>query len=408
MTVLIKKLLLLTIILTIILCSCGKENDNNKDNRQPSEAPQQEDIDPLKGQIDNMTLDEKIGQMVIVGLDGYEIDELTQDMIKQYKVGGFILFKRNIKDAYQTLTLINSLKEANKENKIPLFVAADEEGGSVSRMPDEFIKLPTSRAIGKIDSEDLAFEIGNIIGQQLKSLGFNMNFAPVLDIDSNPNNPVIGNRSFGPNEDMVSRLGIAAMNGIQSHVISTVKHFPGHGDTSVDSHIGLPMVNHDIDRLNNFELVPFAKAIKEGTDGVMIAHILLPAIDEVYPATLSKKVISDILRAEMKFDGIVITDDMTMGAIIENYDIGDAAVKSVLAGTDIVLVCHGYENQMKVIESLKSAVSNGIITEEALNDHVYRVLKLKQKYKLNDENIETVDIEGINRKINELLTKYMN
>ena len=403
----IKKLLLLTIILTIILCSCGKENDNNKDNRQPSEAPQQEDIDPLKGQIDNMTLDEKIGQMVIVGLDGYEIDELTQDMIKQYKVGGFILFKRNIKDAYQTLTLINSLKEANKENKIPLFVAADEEGGSVSRMPDEFIKLPTSRAIGKIDSEDLAFEIGNI-RPTIKIPRIYMNFAPVLDIDSNPNNPVIGNRSFGPNEDMVSRLGIAAMNGIQSHVISTVKHFPGHGDTSVDSHIGLPMVNHDIDRLNNFELVLFAKAIKEGTDGVMIAHILLPAIDEVYPATLSKKVISDILRAEMKFDGIVITDDMTMGAITENYDIGDAAVKSVLAGTDIVLVCHGYENQMKVIESLKLAVSNDIITEETLNDHVYRVLKLKQKYKLNDENIETVDIEGINRKINELLTKYMN
>lgn len=405
----IKKLLLLIILLAIIMCGCAKENNkNNENNGQPSKPPQNEVIDPLKKQIEQMSIDEKIGQMVIVGIDGYEMDELSHEMIKQYKVGGFILFKRNIKNAAQTLNLINSLKEINQKNNIPLFIAVDEEGGSVSRMPDEFSNLPTSRAIGKINSEDFAFEIGSVIGQQIKSLGFNMNFAPVLDIDSNPQNPVIGDRSFGANPEIVSSLGTAVMNGLKTHVISTVKHFPGHGDTSVDSHVGLPVIYHDIHRLKSFELVPFKRAIENGADAVMIAHILLPKIDEQNPATLSKTVITDILRNEMNFDGVVITDDMTMGAIVENYDIGEAAVKSVMAGADIILVCHDSQKQIKVLEALKQAAIDGVISESLLDEHVYRVLKLKQKYDLKDETIESVDMEAINEKINHMLNKYYN
>jgi len=322
------KLLLLIIILSIIMCGCGKGNhkgNNNRNNGEAIKPPEKAAVDPLKNQIEQMTVDEKVGQMVMIGLEGYEKDPYAQEMITKYKVGGFIFFKRNINNAYPTLTLINSLKEANRENKIPLFFAVDEEGGRVTRMPAEFTKLPTSRAIGKINSEDFAFEVGSIIGQQLKSLGFNMNFAPVLDIDSNPNNPVIGDRSFGHNEEIVSKLGTATMKGIQSQVISAVKHFPGHGDTSTDSHISLPVVNHDMDRLKDFELVPFAQAIENGADMVMVAHILLPKIDQENPVTLSETVITDILREEMKFNGVIITDDMTMGAITENYDIGDAA-----------------------------------------------------------------------------------
>jgi beta-N-acetylhexosaminidase len=405
-----KKLLLLAIILSIILCGCGRENhkENNnidKNNVQAPKPHQKADIDPLKKQIEQMTIDEKIGQMIMVGLEGYEKDPYAQEMITKYKIGGFILFKRNIKDADQTLNLINSLKEANRENKIPLFFAVDEEGGRVTRMPAEFTKLPTNRAIGKINSEDFAFEVGSVIGQQLKSLGFNMNFAPVLDIDSNPRNPVIGDRSFGPDEQIVSRLGTAAMKGIQSQVISAVKHFPGHGDTSVDSHIGLPVVNHDMARLKDFELVPFAHAIENGADMVMVAHILLPKIDEENPATLSKTVITDILRDEMKFDGVVITDDMTMGAITENYDIGDAAIRSITAGADIDLVCHDNEKQVKVLEALKQAVADRVISENSLDEHIYRILELKQKYNLNDERIESVDVKGINEKIADVLSK---
>lgn len=406
-----KKLLLLILIVTVLVCGCtiGKNKGNEgKGQPFPTEPPKGEDLDPLQRQIEQMSIDEKIGQLVIVGLDGYEMDDNTHDMINKYKVGGFILFKRNIQSAEQTLSLINSLKEANTSNKVPLFIAVDEEGGSVSRMPDEFVKLPTSRAVGKIDSEEFAFEIGNTVGFQIKSLGFNMNFAPVLDIDSNPKNPVIGDRSFGANPEIVSSLGTAVMNGLKTHVISTVKHFPGHGDTSVDSHVGLPVIYHDIHRLKSFELVPFKRAIKNGADAVMIAHILLPKVDEQNPATFSKTVITDILRNEMNFDGVVITDDMTMGAIVENYDIGEAAVKSVMAGADIILVCHDSQKQIKVLEALKQAAIDGVISESLLDEHVYRVLKLKQKYDLKDETIESVDMEAINEKINHMLNKYYN
>lgn len=405
-----KKLLLIFLILAFLTsgCAIGKNrgNKSSKLPQTPHEEEKEEDKDPLKEKISQMNIDEKIGQMVIVGLEGYEIDENSQEMIDKYKVGGFILFKRNIQSAEQTLNLINSLKKANKSNKVPLFIAVDEEGGRVSRMPDEFLKLPTSRAVGKINSEEFAHEIGKTIGWEIKSLGFNMNFAPVLDIDSNPKNPVIGDRSFGTTPEIVSSLGIAAMKGLKNYVISVVKHFPGHGDTSVDSHVGLPVINHDKERLESFELIPFARAIENGVDAIMIAHILLPKIDDQNPATFSKTLITDILRNKMNFDGVVITDDMTMGAIVENYDIGEAAVKSVLAGADIVLVCHDSEKQIEVLEALKQAVIDGVIPESTVDEHVYRVLKLKQKYDLKDEIKESVDVQAINEKIEEVVGKY--
>jgi len=402
-----KKILLLAIILTVLVCGCTNKGSHNNV-VQPPEPPQKENMDPLQKQIEMMSIDEKIGQLVMVGLDGYEIDEAALDMIHKYKVGGFVLFKRNVQSAQQVIALINSLKEANRASHVPLFIAVDEEGGRVSRMPDEFLKLPASRSIGKVNSEEFAFEVGSVIGEAIRALGFNMNFAPVLDIDSNPKNPVIGDRSFGQDPEIVSSLGGAFMKGLQSHLISTIKHFPGHGDTSVDSHVGLPVINHPIDRLKSFELVPFAKAIESGADAVMIAHILLPEIDELNPASFSKAVISDILREEMKFDGLVITDDMTMGAIVENFDIGEAAVKSLQAGADIILVCHDHQKQIKVLEALKQAAADGALDEGLLDQHVYRVLRLKQKYDLRDEAIEGVDVEAINEKIRGLLDKYYN
>lgn len=403
-----KKLFLWILIVLIFISGCGVKEGALPKNpaEKEKEIPQEDNVDPLKRQIDKMTLVEKIGQMVIVGLEDGEMDDNAQEMIEKYKVGGFILFKRNIKDTKQTLNLLNSLKEANAKNTFPLFLAVDEEGGRVTRMPDEFMKLPPNRIIGKINNEDFSYEIGSVIGEQLNSLGFNLDFAPVLDIDSNPKNPVIGDRAFGSNESIVSKLGIQTMKGIKSHVISAVKHFPGHGDTSVDSHVGLPGVDYDLDRLKKFELVPFAKAIEEGADMVMVAHILLTQIDKENPATLSKTIITDILRGDLGFDGVVITDDMTMGAIIERYDIADAAVKSVMAGSDIILVCHDYTKQAKVIDAINSAVEDGVISEDVIDKSVYRILTLKEKYKLKDEKIESVDVEGINERIRDILSRY--
>ncbi|MBU3191449.1 beta-N-acetylhexosaminidase [Clostridium bowmanii] len=361
-------------------------------------------IDPIIEQIGKMTIEEKIGQMLLVGIEGYDLNENTKSLVQKSKVGGVILFANNVQESNQLLKLLNSLKGENLQNKIPLFLSVDEEGGRVTRMPKEFEKFPTNKAIGKINDETLSYNIGGAIGNEIGSFGFNMDFAPVLDVNSNPNNPVIGNRSFGANVSVVSNLGSQTMKGIRSqNIIPVVKHFPGHGDTSVDSHMGLPSVNNDLKRLKSFELKPFAEAIKNNADAVMIAHILLPKIDKENPSSMSKIIITDILRKDLNFKGVIITDDMTMGAITKNYNIYEAAVKSVKAGTDIVLVCHGYDNEMAVINALKNSVLKGEISQKRIDESVYRILMLKGKYKLKDEIIKSIDVNDINNKINDVL-----
>jgi len=412
--------MLMFIILALAGCSIDNQqkwsdNSNNQhketaESKKPSQDNIQQseiEIDPIKQQIGSMTIEEKIGQMVIVGVDGYTIDNNTKTMIEKHHIGGIILFGRNVQNAEQLLNLVNSLKIANSKNYIPLFISVDEEGGRVSRMPDELIELPSNKVIGQINSEDLSYKIGSLLAEKIKAFGFNMNFAPVLDVNSNPQNPVIGDRSFGSDKNVVSRLGIKTMAGLQAnYVIPVVKHFPGHGYTSVDSHIGLPFIGHDMTRLANLELVPFKKAIDNQADAVMIAHILLNKIDAENPASLSKTIITDILREQLSFKGVVITDDMTMGAIAENYNITDAAVLSVNAGSDIILVCHGYDNATAVIEALKKAVEDGAVKKERINESVYRILKLKDKYKLTDDVKGSVDIEKINRQIKSVLDSY--
>ena len=222
-----------------------------------------------------------------------------------------------------------------------------------------------------------------------------MDYAPVLDILSNPNNTVIGSRAFGRDADIVSNLGISVMKGInENNVIPVVKHFPGHGDTSVDSHYGLPLVEKSLNELKELEFIPFQNAINSGADAIMVSHILLKNIDSENPATMSKKIVSDILRDEMNFKGVVISDDMTMAAIMDNYDI---------AGVDIILVCHGYDNEIKVLTSISEAVNSGEITEERLDESVYRILSLKNKYDLSDTTkMNSIGIEEINNKINNL------
>ena len=371
------------------------------------DSEQKDDYDKISRQIAEMTLDEKIGQVFTVGFEGYEQDNQIEGMIKDYHVGGVILFRKNIKSPVQLLGLVNSLKSSNSNNKTPLFVSVDEEGGRVTRLPDQIIKLPSNEKIGKINNGDFSFSIGNILAEELKAFGFNMDFAPVLDIFSNPKNTVIGDRSFGNNAEIVSKLGVQTMKGIRDlGVIPVVKHFPGHGDTLEDSHVGLPSVDHDMERLETFELIPFKAAIDSGVDAVMVAHILLRKIDSENPASLSEKIISGILREKMGFEGVVITDDMTMGAIGENYSMQEAVVRSFLAGSDMILVCHGYDNQLEAIKALKAAVQNGTVTEDRLDESVRRILALKDKYSLADTAIEAADVEGINKKIEAVLSKY--
>ncbi|MGE4272498.1 MAG: beta-N-acetylhexosaminidase [Desulfitobacterium sp.] len=364
-------------------------------------------VDPIAEQLKTMSLEEKVGQLVIVGTDGYEINENTQRLIQTYHVGGFILFQKNIRDTQQMLDLVNSLKKTNAINETPLFLALDEEGGRVSRMPADLQKMPSSQKVGRQNNPDLANRVGEILGQELKAFGMNVDFAPVLDIFSNPQNTVIGDRAFGSTPELVSELGIQTMQGIQAQsIIPVVKHFPGHGDTTVDSHVGLPKVDYDLERLKNFELIPFSDAIAQDADAIMLAHILIPQLDPDYPASFSKTLITDILRDDMGFEGVVITDDMTMGAILENYEIGQAAVKSLQAGSDIVLVCHDFAKEEAVLQAILTAARTGEISTAKIDESVYRVLALKKKYALSNQSVESVDVQGINAKIAKLYEDY--
>lgn len=345
----------------------------------------------IQNKINSMSDEEKVGQLLILGLQGNEVDSKTQTLIKEKHAGGVILYGwRNFynKTINENIKYVNDLKKVNKENSsIPLFISFDEEGGPLSYLPGELIKIPTKGEIGNFNDANLAEAMGECTGKKLNRLGINLDFGTILDINTNPKNPIIGVRSYGSTKERVSELGTREMIGIRSQkVIATMKHFPGHGDTSTDSHVNIPRIDHNIDRLKNMELVPFQKAIDNGCDMIMTAHILASKIDSENPATLSKKILTDILRKDMKYNGVIITDDLEMAAITKNYDIGEAAVKSFNAGADILLVCHTEENQNKVYNTLLKAVKDNKITKERLNESLNRILTLKTKYDLKDED----------------------
>jgi len=390
------------LILLLALSGCTEET---KEVEETKDVKKQE-VATVEEQIAQMTLDEKIGQLMMVGVDGEAISTEMEDLIQKEKVGGIILLPKNISSAEQTVRLLNDIKKANGANEIPLFLSVDEEGGTISRLPSEFKGLPTTREIGSMNDPGFSYEVGQFLGKQVKSFGYNMNMAPVLDVDSNPDNPVIGDRSFSSEAEIVANLGVATMKGIQEEkVIPVVKHFPGHGDTSVDSHLALPILDADMERLNSLELIPFKKAIKEGADAVMTAHILFPKIDSSHPATLSKKVVTGILREELGFEGVIITDDLTMGAIRTSYSAGQAAVRAFLAGHDILLICHEYDNYYMAIQAMKEAVTSGKISEEQVDESVYRILSLKHKYNLNNQPVDSINVDEINNSLHELLNK---
>lgn len=383
-----KRFLLLFLVFLLTGCGYKKDNEINnsitndeKENINGTDEIMREEKEPIDDKINSMTLDEKIGQMIITGFNGSEYNDDMDRLINEYKVGGVILFARNIEDSNQMIELTRALQENN--NNIPLFISIDEEGGRVSRLPDDVEKFPSAFTIGLINNQQTAYENGKEIGYTLKRLGINLDYAPVLDIYSNENNTVIGDRAFSKEESIVSTMGIATMEGIEdADIIPVVKHFPGHGDTEVDSHYGLPIVYKTLEELRNFEFIPFVKAIESGCDVIMVSHIILNEVDSINPASLSKIVISDLLRKDMGFDKVVITDDMSMGAITSIMSIEEACIKSIEAGCDILLLGNAYEEIEQVINSIKLKLYNGEISEEQINKSVKRILELKKKYNM--------------------------
>lgn len=383
-----KRFLLLFLVFLLTGCGYKKDNEINnsitndeKENINGTDEIMREEKEPIDDKINSMTLDEKIGQMIITGFNGSEYNDDMDRLINEYKVGGVILFARNIEDSNQMIDLTRALQENN--NNLPLFISIDEEGGRVSRLPDDVEKFPSAFTIGLINDQQTAYENGKEIGYTLKRLGINLDYAPVLDIYSNENNTVIGDRAFSTEESIVSTMGIATMEGIEdADIIPVVKHFPGHGDTEVDSHYGLPIVYKTLEELRNFEFIPFVKAIESGCDVIMVSHIILNEVDSSNPASLSKIVISDLLRKDLEFDKVVITDDMSMGAITSIMSIEEACIKSIEAGCDILLLGNAYEEIEQVINSIKLKLYNGEISEEQINKSVKRILELKKKYNM--------------------------
>jgi len=374
----------------MLFTSCGANNtdinydvDLNECTATPSPVPA---ADPVAELIDKMSVEEKIGQLFIVsyrhdnlGNPLEAVDDDTRESIERNKPGGVILFAENISTIPQTVALIESLQEISQ---VPLFIAVDEEGGIVSRItksPEMHATVfPDNAVIGAKGKPELAEAVAKAISEEISSLGFNMNFAPVADINSNPDNTVIGRRSYGSDAEVVSKMVSAAVSGFQSnHVSAVLKHFPGHGDTDEDSHYGSAVINHSRERLFNTELLPFISGIEAGADCVMTAHILTPNIQgENVPATLKPEILTGILRNELGFNGLIITDAMNMGAITRFYKSDEAAVKAIIAGADIVLMPEDLE---LAITGVKQAVDSGKIDEKRLNESVIRILRTKQK-----------------------------
>lgn len=369
-----------------------------------SQKTSEKAADPILDQVKGMTITEKVGQMLMIGIDEDKLNTQSAKFMQENHIGGVIINGYNVKSVQQLLTLNNQIKATNaQQDKIPIFLSVDEEGGMISRMPPGIKNLPTSKVIGDKYSTDLAFKVGDAIGDRVRAFGFNMTMAPVMDINSNPHNPIIGVRSFGSNANVVTEMGITEMKAIQEkNIIPVIKHFPGHGDTDVDSHKGLPIVYHGMERLNNLELIPFKKAIEQNADVTMVAHILIPKLDPQFPSSLSKNVVTTLLRKKLHFNGVIITDDLTMEAILKNYQIGAAAVKAVQAGNDIVLICHGLENQVKARNAILAAVKKGEISTQQINDSVYRILKLKNNYHLTDKPISSINLNSINQSSEEI------
>ena len=323
--------------------------------------------------VASMTLEEKVGQLIHIGISGKTMRSGIDSEIKKYRPGGVILFGINLGNESQVKELNRQLqKSALEHTGIPLLISIDQEGGRVVRLT-HITQFPGAMAMGQAGEAALARAVGFTTAAELKDFGFNLVLAPVLDINNNPSNPVINTRSYGSNTSTVTEMGLAYMEGVQTAgSIPVIKHFPGHGDTTVDSHHDLPTISKTLEELRNQELIPFKKAIEENAPALMTAHILFPALDKKYPATLSSQILQNLLRKELNFKGLIFTDAKEMKAIADRYETGESAVLAIKAGVDVLLLTAEGPTTRRMFEAVLKAVQTGEISEERINDSVKR------------------------------------
>lgn len=357
----------------------------------------EEKTDWVETTLASMTLREKIGQMIVSYSDGYTLEENSKEfkrirnLIKNEKIGGIIFFKGNSLQQAELTNKFQSLSE------IPLLISADYERGTRMRLDDGSL-FPNNMALGASRSPDLAYKMGLFIAEECRALGVHQNYAPVMDVNNNPDNPIINVRSFGENPELVALLGTAMIKGLQDGgVIATAKHFPGHGDTDIDSHSDLPVLNFSQERIRNLELIPFKSAIDSGVKSVMTAHLSFPELEKRtnIPASLSDKIVKDILIAYLNFKGLIVTDALNMAGVTKNLSTKEVALLSAEAGTDLILMPQG---EQETIDVILNAVNNGIISEERINNSARKILEAKKWLGLDINRL--VDLKKINNAIN--------
>lgn len=395
-----KKVLLSICTILLLLTGCSltfkdeeipkQENPIELDTSQEEVNPKEEWIDDT---LDNLSLEEKIGQMLMVSDYSTSMTDELLANFNEVKPGGFILFGENIKSYEQTTNLI---KEIKNTSNIPLFISIDQEGGRVQRikkLPDATVSIiPPMYNLGLTNDINLAYEVGKVIGEELRVFDINMDFAPVLDIYSNPKNTVIGNRSFGTTAEIVSNMGISLAKGLENTgIIPVYKHFPGHGDTLEDSHTTLPIINKTKEELMDMELKPFIEAIENDAEIIMVSHLAVPKITgNNTPATLSKEIITDLLKEELGYEGLVITDGLNMKALTNEYTEEEIYINAINAGVDILLMP---DFDIETINIIKQAITSAEISEEQIDKSVSKILDLKYDL-LEEENIYTKEYLG--------------
>ena len=338
------------------------------------------EVDRCREILSQMTLEQKVGQMFMAGFSSNSLDEATEELFRECMFGNVILFTNNIVNAEQAVEINNDLRSHIEiVSEVEPFVAVDQEGGPVMRVFDGATDFPSNMAVAATGNPENAYSEGLMLGRELASMGFNMDLAPCVDVNSNPNNPVIGVRSYSDDPKLVGEFASEFIRGMQeSRVLACAKHFPGHGDTSVDSHYGLPVIDKDIEEIREADLYPFKVVVENGAEAVMSTHIVFEAIDEKLPATLSPAVLTGVLRGELGFDGLIVTDGMQMGAIVKNFGIAEGCVMAVKAGADLLVTGSGNMSQSDIRAqrdaylAVVNAVRNGEIAVSYTHLDVYK------------------------------------
>ncbi len=326
------------------------------------------------------TLRQAVGQLFVIGFRGDDVEPPAQiaTALGAGDIGGVVLFRRNVKDVEQVCALNEALHAAAADAVAPPFISLDQEGGRVVRLREPLTPIPPMRQIGAKLDYGLAADVAEVIATEVSAVGFNLNYAPVLDVDTNPDNPVIGDRSFSRDPAVVARMGGAFLLGhLAAGVVPCGKHFPGHGDTDTDSHHELPILNHEPERLEEIELLPFQRTIAADIPMIMTAHVLVPALDTVHPATLSHAVMHRLLREELGYDGVVITDDLEMKAVAEKYTPEEMVELGLRAGVDIFLICHEFEKFRAASEHLLGLARRNPSDRQRVFESANRVMRLK-------------------------------